>query len=347
MWSDFLHRCEKTLFVALGGGGDIVSTSVLALQAERAGFNVGLASIVWERFVYDPVPGPIGVDELENVDVVNGIAVIGGDSFAIRDGRRIDFQASKVSRILGRKIIALDLKGGHKSLFLGIKTASRHFGFDCVVGIDVGGDILASGEENGLWSPLADSLGLSALALIEKENVVRRAFLAVHSPSADAELSLERIFERTSLISRKGGFLGTGGVTVNDLELLEKLLGEAKTEASMIQFLALKGEYGERNIRENRKIVVSPIHTATFFYDPLITYEVSPIAKAVIGTNSVFEAREKLNELGIVTELDLEYLALEYKLKNGRLPGYAELAEEREKYRRKLLGKRKKTFQGE
>src|SRR3990170_4787861 len=50
----------------------------------------------------------------------------------------------------------------------GLEVAMKELHTDLLVGLDVGGDSLAQGNEPGLRSPLADSIMLAAYAELEK-----------------------------------------------------------------------------------------------------------------------------------------------------------------------------------
>ncbi len=62
-----------------------------------------------------------------------------------------------------------------------------------------------------------------------------------------------------------------------------------------------------KEIRQGtRKITVNPVLIVTYLIDTKILYNVSPISQVIKGTRSIEEANEKLNMLGLYTELDLE-----------------------------------------
>jgi len=57
-----------------------------------------------------------------------------------------------------------------------------------------------------------------------------------------------------------------------------------------------------------RRVRLGLEHLITVLMRAEIVYNLSPIAREVKGTKSIFEARKKLNKLGILTELDIEEL---------------------------------------
>lgn len=299
---DNLLKYSRMVFIGVGGGGDVVSAAMLAQAFRRLGIETFVASIVWERFVIDPVPGPIGLDEIVNLEKIGKYTgLVNGDSYAIRGGKKVFFQASLVSKAIDEEIIVVDLKEGVKGYIRALEELEKYTGAEALIGVDVGGDILASGYEEELWSPLADSMGLAALKEVDQ------SYLIVHSPGSDGELPTDRVLEKIARIASMNGYLGARGITREDVEVLKRILSYAKSEASLIQLYAFSGEYGEIPIRKGtRKIKVSPIHMISFLLDPRKVFNISASAQIVAGTKSFNEAVRKLNEHGIYTEYNLE-----------------------------------------
>jgi hypothetical protein len=54
-----------TLYLAIGGGGDVVMAAALA-------GDEAVGQIPWERYVVDPTPGPVPPDALRDVAKVGG-----------------------------------------------------------------------------------------------------------------------------------------------------------------------------------------------------------------------------------------------------------------------------------
>lgn len=297
----FIGKAACTLFVALGGGGDVASAAMLALAARRLGIKSYVASIIWERFPIDPIPGPVRLDEVVNAMKIGDKAImVTKDSRALRGGRTIAFQAANTSKVLGEPIGVVDVASGCVGVRKGLEELSTYLGCDVIVGVDVGGDVLASGFEEELWSPLADFIGLAALKDVE-------GVLAVHSPGSDGELNQEYVLKRVALVTEHGGYLGARGVTLEDIENLEKILEHVESEASRVTLLAAKGAYGKVEIRRgSRTVHVTPLNMITFFLKSSVVAGLNPLISELSNTTSIEEARRKLNEKKIYTELDLE-----------------------------------------
>ncbi len=313
MWREVFNGDPMgVLVVAIGGGGDIVSAAVIASSLEREGVDTVLAALPWERFVLDPEPGPVPLETVSPAERATPHTLLAypGCSFS-HGGRVVPTQACRVAEVIGRPVYLLDLWGGEVAVRRGIDELLELHGLNIVIGVDVGGDVLACGIEDTLWSPLADQIGLSAIA----NSLADEALIAVHSLGADGELPMETMLARIAKAMRIGGYRWIRGLTTPDIELLKQLTSKALTEASRVSLEALRGVYGDIVIRDGtRRVHVSPYSLATFILDARKLYKISPMARIVHGTTSIREARTKLNHACVFTELDLEE---ELKLYDG------------------------------
>ncbi len=307
---------KRALVLAIGGGGDVASAAVLAAAYRRAGLGAILASVAWERYVNDPVPGPIRLEEIANpVELGEGYALVTGSSYAVRGGRRVDFQAARAAAVLNENVYVVDLYGGVVGYARALREIAEREGADAVVGVDVGGDSLAAGHEEGLWSPLADWIGVASLARLG-------GVLAVHSPGSDGELGQDYVLRRVDEVAQRGGLVWGTLMSREDAEVLERLLERVESEASRVPLLAWRGFRGKHTMRRgSRAVDVTLLSTATFFLDARAVVEgVGPLEE--LGTaDSLEEARRRLNSVGIYTELDLEEDLAELGVDPARLSG--------------------------
>ncbi|MEB3758153.1 MAG: DUF1152 domain-containing protein [Desulfurococcales archaeon] len=294
------------LVFGAGGGGDVVGALHVYNRLKELGSQVYLGALVWERYVVDPHPGPLPLVSFFDVEPISETAAIGrGESVAYRYGREIKPQVVRIAEALGIEVVLLDGSRGGEGLASGLKSAVDYLEAKSIVAVDVGGDILAKGNEEGLRSPLADSLSLYALHKAGETGVA--PLLAVHAPGADGELDPEQVYYYTSLIARDNGLVETFGLNRSDIEILEKIRGKVVTEASAIPVDAFKGYYGEKTIRNGtRKVKVTPCSTVTFILDGEVAYKHSETAPLMEGTRHIGEASRRLNYKCIYTEYDLE-----------------------------------------
>ena len=303
----FFRDYRRILVVGAGGGGDVVTAAVFALKLRRIGLDVLVAAPPWERVVVDPVPGPIGLDEIMKfVYKGDGYLVVDGRSYCMRGGRKFSFQASNVASALHEPIYVYSLKGGVASAYRGLLSICRDKNIDIVIGLDVGGDILAKGWEEDLWSPLADQLTLCSLYKLSNDSGVP-SLVAVASPGADGELNRDYVIKLINDVVRSGGYVGSLGFDKWDIEIFERILSMAVSEAGKVILDALKGFVGWKIIRKGtRRVYVDALSTIVFLMDTDIVYSMSPLAEILLDTSSIDEANRILLEQGVPTEYELE-----------------------------------------
>ncbi len=296
----FIEGAKKALFIGIGGGGDVASATVLAKSFERCGGIALIGSFVWERFSVDPFPGPVRAEELQPLEMISKhLGWVVPETIARRPCGVIKPQASRAAEVVG-KVLFLDLWAGPRELAKELKEFVDREGLDVVVGVDVGGDSLAMGCEEDLWSPLADAIGVAMLSMLSN------SILMVVSPGADGELSPSYVGERISEIAKLGGFLGGYVFGKSDEATLSDILKRVHTEASSIPLRALQGFCGELSIRRGSRIVrVGITSCVSYALDPRIVLRAT-LAKLVVNANSLEEANEILHRYGVYTELDLE-----------------------------------------
>lgn len=287
--------------MGIGGGGDVAAAYCVSKWVESVGGKAILGSVVWERLVRDPLPGPLPLRELNNAEAVGDhLWVADGDEYAIRGGVRVVPQASILARVTGKRVYLFDLNGGAEGIKRGLKEAIELAGADLLIAVDAGGDVLARPEDEEVWSPLADSICLAAVKEIEIES-----WVAVFGPGCDGELPPQKVLERVSEAWRRGGNKGGFVLSKDDAEDCLKVVNEMHTEASKMGILAALGEFGEKKIRRgSRTLFLSPLTATTFFLDSNSIDSV--MAEAVRGSVDIEEANQALRALGVYTELDLE-----------------------------------------
>jgi hypothetical protein len=146
--------------VGIGGGGDVAGALAAAGAAEALGTPAELGGITWERRPIDPLPGPRRLDEVRGAERVHPAAALAGPETSGPGGFR--FAESGMAGFLGRPVALIDPTGGPQAIAAGLVAAAERLDCDLLVLLDVGGDVLAHGDEPGLASPLADALLLAA-----------------------------------------------------------------------------------------------------------------------------------------------------------------------------------------
>lgn len=301
-----LRGARRPLIIGMGGGGDVVGALATA-EHSRAydGAAPVLGGLAWERRPIDPEPGPRRGDEIENAEEIAPGILLAGPSTRVRE-RDVYFAESRMAEFLGEPTVLIDISAGPEAVAAGLSAAAEKLGCDLVVFVDVGGDVLAQGDEPGLRSPLCDSLMLAAAARLGRRG--HAVLGGLFGIGCDAELTPAQVMERLARVAAGGGLTGARGLTAPVAERLEAAIQSVITEASAQAVRAFRGGFGQVDIRSGtRTVELSPMASVTFYLDVAATMSsVGRLARAVDGAESLEEANHALNELGVITELDLE-----------------------------------------
>lgn len=302
-------EANYALVVGIGGGGDVIGAIPTARYLRWLGLETLLGGTTWERYVTDPEPGPRRMDEI--VDIKKLTSTVGLANAKTRTTKGIRFTETAVAEVLGAEILLVDINQGVQGVISGLNEAIEKLGIDLFVGIDVGGDVLAEGTEQGLSSMLTDSIMLAAMV-----NLKVPALLGMLGYGSDGEVGFQRLSENIARIASYGGLLGARGLTPDDLKALDEVIKNTKTEATALAVEAAKGRFGEVGIRsDRRKVLLTPASAITFYFDPQVVFErVSKVAKNLVQTQSLEEAQQVLERMGVPSELTFErnYVWKEY-----------------------------------
>src|SRR5262245_31991975 len=200
---DLIRASSRALVIGVGGGGDVVGALAAARFLEFCGLAFVLGGLSWERFVFDPIPGPRMLSEVENVRVLHPRVWMANPKSQTKTG--VFFAESRMAGVQGKEILLVDINGGVNGGGEGLEVAMKEFKADLLVGLDVGGDSLAQGNETGLRSPLADSIMLAAYAELEKRG--HRTLWAVFGYGSDGELTVDEIETALSKLAKVGAWL--------------------------------------------------------------------------------------------------------------------------------------------
>jgi len=301
-----LRRSRRPLVIGMGGGGDVVGALATA-EAMRLydGAEPVLGGLTWERRPFDPVPGPRAVAEITDGDELAPGILLAGPDTRLRD-REVVFAESRMAEYLGRPTLLIDINDGPAHVAEGLAEAIRKLKSDLVVLVDVGGDVIAVGDEPGLRSPLCDALMLAAGGRLSMSG--QPVLLGIFGVGCDAELTPDEVLARLATVAGAGGLCGARGLTGPVADQMEASMELVSTEASAQAVRAFRGASGLTTIRGGtRALELSPLAALTFYLDVDITINVAGrLAQAVTGATSLEAANDALNALGVGTELDYE-----------------------------------------
>jgi len=298
-----IKKSKKAILLGIGGGGDIVGTIPTARLLNMFNIDCILGGLPWERSVRDPIPGPRSFNEIKNLTPLNDTVWLANKDTVTTTGVR--FAETEIAEIYGKETLLVDITKGVAGVVDGLRRAMKELDADLLIGIDVGGDSLAFGNEKGLASPLADSIMTAALSELSKEF---NTLFGVFGYGSDGELTPDELERSFGVISVEGGLLGAWGITSDILRELEMVVSKVPTEASRIPVECAKGKRGETTIRSGtRRVYLSIASTLTFYLSPRVVFEkVSKPARLVSRARSLEEANEALHSIGLFTELDFE-----------------------------------------
>jgi hypothetical protein len=301
-----LRRARRPLVIGMGGGGDVVGALATAEHARiYDGAQPILGGVTWERRPIDPVPGPRAAAEIVDADQLAPGVLLAGPQTRVRD-RDVYFAESHMAQVLGEPTVLVDINDGPETVADGLAAAADKLDRDLIVFVDVGGDLLAQGDEPGLRSPLCDALMLAAASHLSDAG--RPVLAAIFGVGCDAELTPDEVLARLSDVAAAGGFGGARGLTDPVAQRLEQAIELVPTEASAQAVRAYRGASGVATIRGGtRKLELSPVAALTFYLDVEVTMRtVGRLAAALADAADLQQANAALNALGVRTELDLE-----------------------------------------
>jgi len=292
--------------IGMGGGGDVVGALATA-ESMRVYDDADplVGGLTWERRPIDPVPGPRRVSEISGGEELAPGVLLAGPRTRVAD-REVYFAEARMAAFLDRPTVLIDISGGAVAVAGALATAISGLQRDLTVFVDVGGDVLARGDEAGLRSPLGDAIMLAAAQRLGASG--HPVLLGIFGIGCDAELTSAEVLERIAKIASRGGLCGARGLTEPVAQRLEQSLALVPTEASAQAVRAFRGGSGRVTIRGGaRTFELSSIAALTYYLDVEATIaSVCPLARAVAEATTLEQANEALHALGVRTELDME-----------------------------------------
>jgi hypothetical protein len=300
-----LSGARRPLVLGIGGGGDVVGALATA-EACRLyhGADPVVGGVSWERRVIDPEPGPRPAEEIEDARPLAPAVLAAGPETRVR-GSGVRFAEARMAELLGEETVLVDVTRGPVEIAAGIEAAVEELGCDLAVFVDVGGDALGHGGEDGLASPLCDAVMLAAAARVGETKPVLGGVFGV---GCDGELTPDEVMARIAELAAAGGLAGINGLTPPVAERLAGAVEAIPTEASAQALRCFRGERGTATIRGGRRTVqLSPLGAFTVYFDVAVALgSAARLARAVLDTTGLDEANEVLHGLGLRTELDYE-----------------------------------------
>jgi len=309
-----------TLFVAAGGGGDALASVILdraggGRDAERA----VIATYAWDRLLVDPLPGPRGLGSF------TGLRQVGPRTFLVEESSLPIAPAGstlpRVAAELPVRLALLDPYGGGRGMSEQLRDAVSVFDIDRVLVVDVGGDVVARGDEPGLKSPLADALALAACA-----DLPVPVDVAVVGVGLDGELPPEYVRGRLRAVG--------GGIDVllkpQDAEVVASLFEWHPSEATAMLAAAVAGARGVVEVRDSgTQIVLDDTCVQVWRCPAGPLTQASPLVSRLVATATLDEVEDVVRDVCGFCEIDYERAKAAALVAGPRRPVNVEVIEER------------------
>lgn len=284
------------LYVAAGGGGDAIVSVLVDACLEPAGGRPAVLSYAWDRLLVDPVPGPRGAEWFR------GLEAVGERNHRIlAETEPVPPAGSTLPRLaaeLDADLYLLDPTRGASDLGGQMDELVNIVGADVLRLVDVGGDILARGDEAGLRSPLADSLSLAAAAGLDVPVDVLMC-----GPGLDGELAEAYVLERSAALGAEESAFRLQPTGPD----LDSLFRWHPSETTGLLWAAASGTRGTAEIRDRGlPVQLTERSTRVWRFRHSDVLEANRIASDLRGTRSLDEVEEELRRYPCGSEIDYE-----------------------------------------
>ncbi|MET9834835.1 DUF1152 domain-containing protein [Streptomyces sp. NPDC006385] len=280
------------LIVAAGGGGDAVAAAMLDAALYGGDGRAVIFTYAWDRLLVDPLPGPRGVADFTGLEPITP-AVWSVPATA----RPIAPAGSTLPRLaaeLPHTFALIDPHHGVEGVTRQLEELVSHLEPESIDLLDVGGDILARGDEPTLKSPLADALTLAACCQV---NAPIRLLIA--GPGLDGELSSDDL--RPAL----GGVTHT--LTAKDVEPISAVLEWHPSEATAMLAATARGVRGTCEVRDaGLPVPLTDEGAAVHEVDLDEALSRNSLTRAIMTTATLDEVEAHSREVCGFSEIDYE-----------------------------------------
>ncbi|TQL70079.1 hypothetical protein FB381_4005 [Nocardioides albertanoniae] len=253
-----------------------------------------VTTCAWERLRIDPVPGPRSRGDFVGLRSIAGTrAEVAPTSDTLPAGRSV---LPRLAGDIDARLFVHDFAGGAVGLSDQLRYLAEALNADSLIVVDVGGDVVARGDEPGLLSPLADSLTLAAS--IKTGLPVQ---VAVLGPGVDGELTADEVTQILASLHAER----VGPITPEDVEALRDVLEWHPTEATTLVAASAIGHRGSVDMRRGLDPVPMTDDSSTVWLLDASRIEDFPLAAALAQTQSLPSAEHIMRKIA-VDELDYE-----------------------------------------
>ncbi|MFF7488642.1 DUF1152 domain-containing protein [Streptomyces luteogriseus] len=280
------------LIVAAGGGGDAVAAAMIHAALYGDEDQAVILTYAWDRLLIDPVPGPRGPNNF------TGLQPLTPAVWAVpAEARPIAPAGSTLPRLaaeLRHTFALIDPRHGVEGVTRQLEELVDHLSPESIDLLDVGGDILARGDEPTLKSPLADAVTLAACCQLNAP--VR---LLVAGPGLDGELPLDE------LRGMLGPLIHT--LTTKNVEPISSILEWHPSEATGMLAATARGVRGTCEMRDaGLPVPLSGEGPTVYEVDLDEALTRNQLARAILTTANLDEVEAHSREICGYSEIDYE-----------------------------------------
>ncbi|MGW7713949.1 DUF1152 domain-containing protein [Streptomyces chartreusis] len=280
------------LIVAAGGGGDAVAAAMLDVALYGDEDQAVILTYAWDRLLVDPVPGPRGPSDFTGLEPLT--ASVWSVPAVARPIAPAGSTLPRLAAELPHTFALIDPRHGAEGITRQVEELVSHLEPTSIDLLDVGGDILARGDESTLKSPLADALTLAACCLVNAP--VR---LLVAGPGLDGELGLNEV---RSLL---GPLVHT--FTAKDTEAVSSVLEWHPSEATGMLAATARGIRGVCEVRDaGLPIALTDEGPMVHEVDMDEALSRNQLARAILSTATLDEVETHSREVCGYSEIDYE-----------------------------------------
>jgi hypothetical protein len=273
---------------------------MVALSGGAVPGSIHIATFAWERKRFDPQLGPRAAGDFRDlISPSAGVREVGGHS-RLRQGRSF---LPDLVREAGCHVYLLDPTDGVHGLRRQLIALGQYLGSRETFVVDVGGDILARGEEIGLRSPTADAMALAAA-----DETGATTWIIAVGLGLDGELTRSQWREACRAGAKSRGaperprYLAESAAT-----FVRPLLTWHPSEVAGLACLAALGYQGTAEVRaDGLEVTVDRDAAGMHRFEHAWLMARNRVAQAVRNTNSLADVEAAVRETVGRTELDDE-----------------------------------------
>ena len=287
-------RRVSTLVVAAGGGGDAITGAVLAGPLCLTG-PFAVMTYSWDRLLVDPLPGPRAAGDFTGL-----VAHAPGVLEVVDSTSPIPPAGSSLPRLaaeLPARLLLLDPARGVAGMADQISAAASFVRAERIALVDVGGDVITTGDDPGLRSPLADQMALAACV---RAGVPTR--LLIVGAGLDGEIPRNVVHDRLEQLHAEH----LPDLSNADVGPVRHVFGWHPSEASGLLAAAAAGRRGRVEVRDaGDQVELTHATTALLAVDAARAAARTPAAQLADST-SLAEAEQIIQASTGISEIEFE-----------------------------------------